>query len=391
MRQGLAAVVLLGVLGAGVSGCYSKVTAHEGKFTLAYATAVQYENFVKPIAPGAKLDVVVFTNGTVKKMKVQSAKSSRPNVLAVESAADEKIVLKGVAAGVAVLEVTATDAEGKALTDRMFFHVAKPAKHSLEHSCTEDPDAAYVKGEDIDILHNLSTSDDRAVVGYEYAPLKAEPSGALELVAQPQAWAFYRYKSTSARPKVTLRSDIDGKALTMRIVDRADLKDAVLYSSDRMIEGRTDWVVAHVSLGSTALCNQNALTKAKSLTPDICTISANLDEEPDKDSNREQLATVKALKFGECKYQVILPELAGGKGIVLEGTAKVGRIEFPGEKRADAPGAPPQWRLFGYDRDAWSRAGWWLLASRVAALAFVIGWLRGRSTAKGSSASNSSA
>lgn len=377
MRQGLVAAALLGGLGAMVSGCYSKATAYDGKFTLAYATAVQYENFVKPIAPGAKLDVVVFANGTVKKLRVQKAKSSRPNVLSVESVTDEKVVLKGVAPGVSELEVTAADAEGNALVDKMFFHVAKPAKHSLEHSCTEDPDAAYVKGEDIDILHNLSTSDDRAVVGYEYAPVKSEPAGALELVAQPQAWAFYRFKSSSARARVTLRSSIDNKALTMRIVDRADLKEGVLYSSDRMLEGRTDYVVAHVTLGSTALCSQNALTKAKSLTPDICTVSANLDEEPDKDSNREQLATVKALKFGECRYQVILPELAGGKGLVLEGTTKVGRVEFPGDKK---PGAPAEWRLLGYDRDAWSRAGWWLLASRVAALAFVVGWLRGRAS-----------
>lgn len=392
MRYGLSALVVTVVLGGAVSGCYSKATAYDGKFTLGYATGVQYENFVKPIAPGAKLEVVVFANGTVKKMKVSKAISSKPGVVAVDSAGGDKIILKGVAPGVADLEVTATDADGNTLVDKMFFHVAKPAKHALEHSCTEAPEAAYVKGELIDIHHSLATSDGRAVVGYDYAPVKAEPADALKLVAQPQAWALYRFKAPAART-VTLRSTIDDKALSLRIVDRGELKDAELHQPDRMIEGSSEYVVAEVRFGAVALCTQNALTKAKSLTPDICTVTANLDDEPDEDHNREQLAVIRAHKFGECKYQVLLPELAGGKGIVLEGAAKVGRVQFPGERSAAAPSAaqPSKWMLLGYDRDGWARFGWWALASRMTALAFVFGWLRGRSFKASSSASNSSA
>ncbi|MBS2020221.1 MAG: hypothetical protein JST00_45600 [Deltaproteobacteria bacterium] len=394
MRHAPRALVLVAVLGLAASGCYSKVTAYDGKFTLGYATAVQYENFVKPIAPGAKLDVVVFANGTVKKMKVTAAKSSRPNVLAVVSAKEETIVLQGVAPGIAEVEVTATDAAGNTLVDKMFFHVARPAKHAIEHSCTEKSEAAYVRGESIDILHDLATSDGRAVVGYDYAPLKAEPPGSLKLVAQPQAWAFYRYEAGAAGT-ATLRSTVDDKALSLRIVDRAALSEAELHAGEKMLEGGSEYAVGEVHHGSTPLCSQSALTKAKSLTPDVCTVTANLDDEPGVDSNREQVVLVRAHKFGDCRYQMILPELAGGKGIVLEGRTKVGRVQFPGDKASAPTPAPTAPRLFGYEPEAWSRFGGWFFASRLVALAFVLGWLRGRanratSASVGSASSSSS-
>ena len=330
------ALVLVAALGATVSGCYSKVTAREGKFTLAYPSMVAHDNFVKPIAPGAKLEVQAFVNGTHQPMELTSAKSSAPDVLAVASVKDKKLVLAGKTPGVAEIEVTARDAQGNELVDRMFFHVAKPAKHALEHWCTEEPEAAYVVGEEVVLYHSMATDDKRPVIGFDYAPLAIEPRSAIELVQQPQAGGYYLFKAKSAK-RVTVRSKIDEQALTVKLVERKDLTDATMWHPDRMIEGRSSYAIAHVSAGETALCNQTALTRARSLTPEICTVTARLDEDPDdEDSNRDQLAKIKALAFGVCKFEVTLPELAKGRGVALRGEVKVGREQYPGEGgRAD--------------------------------------------------------
>ena len=52
LRRFLSLAAVLAI-GSSVSGCYSKATAYGGKFTFAYESMVEHDNFVKPIAPGA--------------------------------------------------------------------------------------------------------------------------------------------------------------------------------------------------------------------------------------------------------------------------------------------------------------------------------------------------
>jgi hypothetical protein len=322
MRRLCLALLLL------LTGCVSKATAHDGKFTFAYPSMVEHDNFVKPIAPGAKLEVQAFANGTHDELTLKAAKSSAPEIIAIDSVKDTTLVLVGKAPGVAVIELTARDASGAELVDRMFFHVAKPVTHTLQHWCTEDPEAAYVVGETVFVDHSMKTTDKRPVIGTSYVPLAIEPRGALELVAQPQAGGFYMFEAKSAK-RVTVRSQIDGHTLTLKLVDRRDLTDANLVYGNRMLEGRSSYIVAQVNAGDVPLCNQSALTKAKSLTPEICTVTAKIDGDEEEDANRDQLARIEARAFGVCKFEVALPELAKGKGVVLRGEVKVGREEYP--------------------------------------------------------------
>lgn len=356
------ALLVLGALGSGVSGCYSKATAFEGKFTFAYPSMVEHENFVKPIAPGAKLEVHAFMNGTTEELQVLNAKSSKPDVVEIAVTKAKSVVLLGKAPGVAEIEIRARAPNGVDLVDKMFFHVAKPVKHPLEHSCTEEKEAAYVVGDEVWINHSMTTADARPVVGFDYAPLAIEPRGSLELLEQPQAGGFYRFVTKAAKT-VTLKSTIDDHALTLRIVERQSLSDATLLYAPKMLVGHGGHAVAIVRAGQTTLCSQNALTKARSLTPEICTVTARLDDSPDgADSNREQLARIRPIAFGICKFEVTLPELAKGKGVVLEGNVKVGREEYPGE------GSVPE-RMRSY-LDEWSRP-LGALASAKEALALV--------------------
>jgi hypothetical protein len=345
-------------------GCYSKITAYEGNFTVGYMSAVQVENFVKPIAPGAKLDLVVFANGTTDKLPILQATSSKPGVLEVVAVKGETIIVSGVAPGAAELTIAAKGPDGKRVTDKMFFHVGKPASHGIEHICTEEPKAAYVRGTDVSIFHNLATADKRPVVGYDYVPLTISPSGALDFVAQPQAGTLYRYRATKATPSVTIRSNIDGKAIDARIVEPSQIKTGELYVPGRMLAGGYAYAVAHVDLpDGTPVCSQNALTRARSLTPDICKVTARLDDSLD-DTNREQLAEITALKFGTCQLEVTLPEL-GDRGLVLKQSIQVGRVEYPSGNGAPATPKPfpmwPFWAFFGFAQVL----GLGLLAKRV--------------------------
>ena len=358
---------LLAALCVCLSGCYSKATGYHGKFTFAYASGVEFENFVKPVAPGAKLEVVAFANGTEDKLVITGAKSSRPGVLAIESVGERSLVLEAGEPGVSDVEITARDQAGNTLVDTMFLHVATPKVHAIEHACTEGRDAIYVKGERVDIFHGLATSDGRHVIGYAYVPLRIEPAAALQLIAQPQGASAYTFRALSTNPRITVRSTVDDGALTLRVVERGELKDVTLECSDdcRVFEGEARYVVAHVRLGQTPVCSQNALTKARSLTPEICSVTAKLEDDDGTDTNREQLALVTGLKFGVCKYEVTLPELDGGRGVRLAGQAKIGRAQFPGDGRTDVR----QQRR----RDAvvWFLAGVWWWGPSVVGLAYL--------------------
>ncbi|MDB5218554.1 MAG: hypothetical protein JWO86_6481 [Myxococcaceae bacterium] len=328
-----AALFFLGALASAATGCFAKSTAYNGKFTFAYAAGLDFENFVKPIAPGAKLDVVAFANGSEDKLVITSAKSSKSSVLAVETVGQNSLVLKAVAPGVADVEITARDAAGKTLVDHMFFHVEKPTVHALTNGCgDENGEAIYVRDDRVFVSHRLSTSDGRPVIGYGYAPLRVEPAGAFELVPPPQGATAYAFKATTKNARITVRSTVDNTAVSFRVIERGELKDATLDCGDcRVLEGESQYLVARVRLGETPICSQNALTKARSLTPEICAVNANLDDDDGTDSNREQLALVSAVKFGVCKYEITLPELDGGRGIRLTGEMKVGRVQFPSE------------------------------------------------------------
>jgi hypothetical protein len=341
----IVAGVFLVALSMTASGCYSKSTGYHGKLTFAYAAGMEFENFVKPIAPGAKLDVVAFANGTEDKLVITRAVSSRPGVLTVDSVRDRVVVLKAGEPGVADLEITARDEAGHTLVDKMFLHVERPTVHALAASCAPDGgDAVYVRGDDAFVYHSLSTSDGRPVIGYGYAPLSVTPASALELIPPAQGATYYAFHTLTTTPKVTVRSSIDQSAVSLRVVERGELKEATLECDDecKTFEGDSRYVVARVTSSGTPVCSQNALTKARSLTPTICSVTAKLDDEDDgTETNHEQLAIVTGLEFGVCKYEVELPELDGGRGIRLAGRAKIGRMQFPrdGESAERAPSA----------------------------------------------------
>jgi hypothetical protein len=223
-----------------------------------------------------------------------------------------------------------------------------------------------VREDFVDVLHDLATAEGRPVIGYGFAPVRVEPPGALELVAQPQGAALYRFRAPAPNPRITLRSTVDQRALTMRVVERRDITVVKLDYPDRMVEGHTSYAVANAELGDTPLCSQSALTRARSLTPETCRVTAKLDDSL-ADENRYQLAEISAQKFGACEFEVTLPELAGGRGVVLRGKTSIGRIRYPGDSAAPAP--RPWWTWLPLD---------WILSALAAVGLGTAAYLRRR-------------
>jgi hypothetical protein len=201
---------------------------------------------VKPIAPGAKLDVVAFANGTEDKLVITRATSSQPGVLAIDKVNERSLVLK-----------------------------------------------AGVPG-----------------VGYPYAPVRVEPDGALDLVPPAQGASVYTFRTPTKRERVTIRSTVDDTSVSVPVIERGELKDAALLDCGggpcSALEGDSFYAAARVRFGDTPVCSQSALTMARSLTPEICSVTTKLDDDDDDDgeTNRQQLAIVNALKFGICKYEM---------------------------------------------------------------------------------------
>jgi hypothetical protein len=391
----LLAALLLVALATTASGCYAKSTGYHAKFTFAYASGLDFENFVKPIAPGAKLDVVAFANGTEDKLVITRATSSQPGVLAIEKVNERSLVLKAGVPGVADVEITARDPAGNTVVDHMFFHVEKPAVHALAHTCTEGRDAIFVRGDPVFVSHGLATKDGRSVIGYPYAPVRVEPEGALDLVPPVQGASVYTFRTPTKRERVTIRSTVDDTSVSVRVIERGELKDAVLLDCGggpcSVLERQSMYVAAWVRLGESPVCSQSALTRARSLTPEICSVTTKLDDDDDGETNREQLAIVNALKFGICKYEMTLPELDGGRGVRLTGEAKVGRVQFPGDRgSAELADVDPRSRAHGIPHEQVLRrtaVGWilfglgWTVPNLV--VLACIGWtLRRRARAR---------
>ncbi|WP_168210710.1 Ig-like domain-containing protein [Persicimonas caeni] len=323
-----------------LTGCFSRLTGNEGQFTFGYLTDVQIENFNKPIAPGARLDLVAFENGSDdKQYRVVEATSSNPKVLTVASVNGRHAVLEGVAPGSARITMTVRRADGTTLEDSVFMSVAKPTALELAHTCADTPKAAYVASDNLTVPFALHAEDGRAVVGYRYVPVDVEPKGALKFVSRPREFSEIVFRAGPPAEDVRITSKVDDTSLELRLVRRSDVdqirpEPATLQALTAV--GYEQFVGFYPMAGTDPVCQSGMLTEARSLTPDICKVSADLDENG-SNWNRAQMARVKGVGFGICRYEITFPEAAGGDGLTEAFTMPVG--QFPEGDDAGEPAA----------------------------------------------------
>ncbi|MFW5966040.1 MAG: hypothetical protein ACOCV2_00925 [Persicimonas sp.] len=334
-----ARLIVLLVLASSLAlpGCYSRLTGNAGEFTFGYMTDVELENFNKPLAPGSSLDLVAFENGTEDTtLEIVSARSSEPDVLTVTSTTDERARLEAGSPGEARIEITARKSDGTEVKDAVYMSVAEPSAVDLDHSCTDAEMAAYIASEKFAVPYTMASDDGRTVIGEGYVPVEPEPSGSVRYLGKPRGQSWLYFLGGPPADRMRLRSKVDDTSLWMRLVRRSDidhLRPTPASERARTVVGMETAVAALPFAGDDPVCQAKVMTRAKSLTPDICGVSADLDGDG-SDWNRDQLALVEGRAFGVCRAKMTLPEAAGGDGLSYTFEVPVG--EFPDEETSTA-------------------------------------------------------
>ncbi|MFW6058500.1 MAG: hypothetical protein ACOC9W_06560 [Persicimonas sp.] len=356
---------------ASLCGCFSRLTGNAGEFTFGYETDIQLENFNKPLAPGSRLDLVAFEGATdTEQMRVVSAESSDTSVLTVAATTTRHATIEAGEAGHAKITMTVEKSDGSTVEDSVFMNVAEPVELALGHTCADTEQAAYEADGRVVLPFEMTAADGRAVIGEAYRPVRVEPEGALDFVAKPTGRSALVFRAGPPADEVRVRSTVDNTSLALRLVQRADIDELLPAPSTthaRTVVGENTFVAVMPMAGVDPVCQSRALTKAESLTPEICHVSADL-EGGSKDWNRSQMAKIEGRSFGMCRYKIILPEAASGDG--LETTLSIPVGEFPDGEDDAVAGSQP-------DREHRESVPWYLaplMALLTPALAAPFAW-----------------
>jgi hypothetical protein len=341
LRLATGLAVLLFVA-ASLCGCFSRLTGSAGEFTFGYRTDVQIENFNKPLAPGSQLNLVAFEDAVGPgQLQIVSARSSDPSVLAVVDTTAQHATIEAMEPGHARITMVAKTRDGTTVEDSVDMNAAEPVALDLRHGCADTPRAAYVADDTITIPFEMTDAHGRAVIGEGYQPVFVEPAGALEFVTKPMGRSVLVFETGSPIGEAWVRSRVDDAALALRLVQRSDidkLEAGPLTKVTRTVRGGKVTVRVVPFAGDDPVCQSGALTKARSLTPHICFVTADLDESG-SNQNRLQSAVVVGRGFGICEYEMSLPEANGGDGLRATFELPVG--EFPSRDRRGAAEEPP--------------------------------------------------
>lgn len=316
----IAPLIVMGV------GCQSSLTGNEGNLTFSYTADDQVSDFNKPIGVGASLEIRVVEAGTRNPVTLNSVTSSDPATLKVVSTSGGAFVLRGLAAGEALIEVEA-DNDGDVVTDSVNMLAAVPEVLKLSHSCDAGGTLGVLYSSNSEILvpFDLERANGQAVIGYGLFPLEISGDASLDRESTDQANLHIHL---GAAGSVEIASVIDGSRLSLDVIDDAAIDGAALTPLDGlqilMFEGETRF--AHVSpmAGEKRVCQSTAVMTAVSTTPEICAASAtpNLD---DTDSLNESLwLKIEAKAFGTCQIDVTFPDGADGAGATSSLEVSVG-------------------------------------------------------------------
>lgn len=316
-----------------VTGCMSKLTGVNQRITFAYLAAESIENFHKPIAAGARLDLhAMELTDDDEAMTIVAAASHDPEVLSVECLENDRVVLLGRAVGSARIEVTARDRYGKQHTDVVDMSVRSPDHVAFGHSCTDELFAVYPAGTEITLPWAMYQEDERPLVGYGFHPFRATPAGAMEFLESRET-GMLRVRTGAPRHRASIRSTIDDALLGLAFARPKDV-DGITTDSDEMIllEGDEAFAFFRPTVAGVPFCDAGLETLARSKTPEICEASGKLDDDDDEESNRIGFAKIHARRFGHCEIEVVFPEAASGAGVAKTVTIPVGKLPSASEE-----------------------------------------------------------
>ncbi len=295
-------------------GCQSGLTGNEGNFKFSYTADDDINDFNKPVAVGAFLDLEVHAVGTLSPVELTAAAFDDPTVLDVVAFSGKDITIQGMGEGLALLEVEG-DVGGSSLPDSVNMQSKVPEVLKLHHTCTAGTDAAYIVERDIVVSFDMEMSNSQPVIGYGYYPVSLTGADATLLDNNTsQVWIAIGTGTTSETMEIV--SDIDGTSLLMQVATEADIdgvEEPVAFVIEDIDAGDTNAFFVRPMLGDLVFCQSDVPMTVASDTPDICTTSAH---DPDGDGEHETgWFNVTGVAEGTCQYTVTYPGGAAGAGV----------------------------------------------------------------------------
>ncbi|MGM0577703.1 MAG: hypothetical protein ACQEXJ_18395 [Myxococcota bacterium] len=314
------AFTLLGALAATTlaAGCESSITGEEGNLEFSYTTVEETRDFNKPVAVGAKLDVRVKEAGTNLSVDLSSVSSRSPGVLRVDGFSGNTMTLEGTGNGNSRIEVRARRQSGDRVTDAVTMLAREPEVLKLDHHCADTARAAYLVDTEVWLPFDMELDSGKALVGYGYYPVDAEPPDALTLPQDSKDQENIRATTWSQPGLVTLRSRVDDASLELDLVEEGDIDGAVRQTrlTDEVLEGTFTTVRVVPTVGEERLCCPKVDMEVETTTTDICQVTV-IDE--DGTCLSSGFLRVQGDALGTCEWTITYPNAAGGDGVSVDG------------------------------------------------------------------------
>lgn len=315
-RSGFLALAVLVVLATG--GCRSRITGDEGNLAFSYATDDEVRDFNKPIAVGARLDVSVTSARGLRKAQVTGVTTSDLDVLRVVDTSGDAITLEGVSGGKADLQVNAIVA-GEELYDQITMTARVPEVLKLSHVCTSERRALYLVDSDVLVPYEFEMRNGQPVIGYGHFPITITPAGMLTLRTDSKNQAAFELRTGSSTGEVTIDSDIDDHAITLRLVEAGDVDGARLAgdaAARRIKAGRRGYVLVRPLVGEDEVCQAKVAMNVAGRTPEVCAASrVDTAREDDALGTTWGWVEINGQEPGTCEFDVTFPAARGGEGL----------------------------------------------------------------------------
>ncbi len=299
------------------SGCMSRQTGKSGNLEFAYAADDDLVDFNKPIAVGAKLDLLVSEAGTHKRVELESAETDDPAILAVDGFNGRTITLEGKSEGISTVNVGAEVPDGSVVEDSIDMSVAVPTVLKMRHYCTSEATGYYLAGQEVWVPFDMELDNGRAVVGYGYFPVDIEPADSAQLDQTTKDQAHLRLTLPSDKQTITLNSTIDDASLELELQEPGDIDGIELVTENpRVDKGKTGLVYFLPTVGGKPVCQARTSIEAQSETPDICDVSAaEQPEDSQHGANEWGWVSVQGKDGGTCEFTVTYSDANGGAGV----------------------------------------------------------------------------
>ncbi|MCP4809141.1 MAG: hypothetical protein GY913_13000 [Proteobacteria bacterium] len=296
------------------TGCQSTLTGNEGNFRFSYMADDWVNDFNKPVAVGASLDIEVRGVGSNTPVTLSSAAYDDAAVLEVTSFDGMDIIVTGTGDGLALLEGEG-ELDGETLTDSVNMQAAVPEVLMLAHACSTANEAAYILDRDVVVAFEMQMENTQPVIGYGYYPVELDStSAAVEHDSTSQIWISVN--TGDVEESITMSSTIDDTTLTMELAEEGRIDG---------VEEPTAWVVEDIDVGDTnaffirpmigelVVCQSDVLMTVASDTPETCAVH---EHDPEGDGENETgWFAVEGVGAGTCLYTVTYASGAEGEGV----------------------------------------------------------------------------